>query len=147
MDQMIMDEVASLFVEQYEDVFRNNYKVSDVNLIRKMSRRNEDALYAVVATIFGERLKDALKGAAVGAMDYIAYVDETWTPRDATDRTAMLDLERPHLQSIEVILRMGEMYGYEVVEEIKDILFAARRHYQNLTVKQVFGEGICDIVG
>lgn len=135
MDQMIMDEVASLSVEQYEDVFQNNYKVSDVNRIRKMSRKNEDALYAVAATIFGERLKGALKGAAFGAMDYIAYVDETWTPGDATDRTAMLDLERPHLESIEVILRMGEMYGNDVVEEIKNILFAARHHYQNLTVK------------
>jgi hypothetical protein len=52
----------------------------------------------------------------------------------------MLDLERPHLESIEVILRMGEMHGNDVAEEIVDILLAARRHYHNLTVKMFLDE-------
>lgn len=30
-DQMIMEEVACLFVEQYEAMFHKDYKVSDVN--------------------------------------------------------------------------------------------------------------------
>lgn len=141
-DQMIMEEVACLFVEQYEAMFHKNYRVSDVILIRKTAYRGMLALYTVVATIFGDSIAQALKGAAFGAMDYIAYVDETWTPRDAADKTAMLDLEKPHLESIEIILRMGEMYGNEVVEEIYDILLAARYHYHNLMVKMIFGEEI-----
>ena len=141
-DQMIMEEVACLFVEQYEAMFHKDYKVSDVNLIRKTANRGMLALYTVVATIFGDSITQALKGAAFGAMNYIAYVDETWTPRDAADKTAMLDLERPHLESIEVILCMGEMHGNDVVEEIKDILLVARCHYYNLTVKTIFGEEI-----
>ena len=139
-EQMIMEEVACLFVEQYEAMFHKDYKVSDVNLIRKTANRGISALYTVVATIFEDGIAQALKGAAFGAMDYIAYVDETWTPRDTADKTEMLDLERPHLESIGVILRMGEMHGNDVVEEIMDILLVARRHYHNLTVKKIFGE-------
>ena len=97
-ERMIMEEVACLFVEQYEAMFHKDYKVFDVNLIRKTANKGMLALYTVVATIFGDSITQALKGAAFGAMDYIAYVDETWTPRDAADKTAMLDLERPHLQ-------------------------------------------------
>ena len=138
-ERMIMEEVACLFVEQYEALFHKDYKVSDVNLIRKTANRGMLALYTVVATIFGDSIAQALKGAAFGAMDYIAYVDETWTPRDAADKTAMLDLERPHLESIGVILRMGEMYGNGIVEEIMNILLAARCHYHNLTVKTIYG--------
>ena len=139
-ERMIMEEVACLFVEQYEAMFHKDYKVFDVNLIRKTANKG-------VATILGDSITQALKGAAFGAMDYIAYVDETWTPRDAADKTAMLDLERPHLESIEVILRMGEMCGNGIVEEINDILLAARYHYHNLTVKMIFGEEIRDSVG
>lgn len=146
-ERMIMEEVACLFVEQYEAMLHKDYKVFDVNLIRKTANKGMLALYTVVATIFGDSITQALKGAAFGAMDYIAYVDETWTPRDAADKTAMLDLERPHLESIEVILRMGEMCGNGIVEEINDILLAARYHYHNLTVKMIFGEEIRDIVG
>ena len=132
-ERMIMEEVACLFVEQYEAMFQKDYKVSDVNLIRKAANRGMLALYTVVATIFGNGIVQALKGAAFGAMDYIAYVDETWTPRDTSDKTAMLDLERPHLESIEVIIRMGEIHGNDVVEEIKDILLAAKCHYRRGT--------------
>jgi len=138
-EQMIMEEVACLFVEQYEAMFFEAYEVSDVNLIRKTANRGIFALYTVVATIFGDSIAQALKGAAFGAMDYIAYVDETWMPKDAADKTAMLALEGPHLESIEVILRMGEMYGNGIVEEITDILLAARCHYHNLTVKMIYG--------
>jgi hypothetical protein len=139
-DRMIMEEVACLFVEQYEAMFHKDYKVSDVNLIRKTANRGIMDLYVVVATLFGDSIAQALKGAAFGAMDYIAYVDETWTPRNSADKAEMLDLERPHLESIEVILRMGEMYGNDVVEEIVEILLAARRHYHNLTVKMFLDE-------
>ena len=31
-ERMIMEEVACLFVEQYEAMFHKDYKVSDVNL-------------------------------------------------------------------------------------------------------------------
>ena len=140
-ERMIMEEVACLFVEQYEAMFHKDYKVSDVNLIRKTANRGIMNIYTVVATLFGDSIAQALKGAAAfGAMDYIAYVDETWTPRNSADKAEMLDLERPHLESIEVILRMGEMYGNDVVEEIVDILLAARRHYHNLTVKMFLDE-------
>ena len=139
-ERMIMEEVACLFVEQYEAMFHKDYKVSDVNLIRKTANRGIMSLYTVVATLFGDSIAQALKGAAFGAMDYIAYVDETWTPRNSADKAEMLDLERPHLESIEVILRMGEMHGNDVAEEIVDILLAARRHYHNLTVKMFLDE-------
>jgi hypothetical protein len=139
-ERMIMEEVACLFVEQYEAMFHKDYKVSDVNLIRKTANRGIMDLYTEVATLFGDSIAQALKGAAFGAMDYIAYVDETWTPRDTADKTEMLDLERTHLESIEVILRMGEMHGNDVVEDIIDILLAARRHYHNLTLKMFLDE-------
>jgi len=35
------------------------------------------ALYTVAATLFGDDINQVLKDAAFGAMDYIAYVDET----------------------------------------------------------------------
>lgn len=44
-ERMIMEEVACLFVEQYEAMFHKDYKVSDVNLIRKTANRGIMDLY------------------------------------------------------------------------------------------------------
>ena len=141
-EQMIMEEVACLFVEQYEDMFRVGYKITDVNHIRKTADRGILALYTVVATIFGDDITQALKGAAFGAMDYIAYVDETWTPKNATEKDEMLDLEKPHLDSIDVIMCMAEMHGSDIAEEIMDIMLEARRLYHNLTEKKIPGDNM-----
>ena len=44
----------------------------------------------------------------------------------------MLDLERPHLESIEVILRMGEMCGNGIVEEIKHSISIPHRETEGI---------------
>lgn len=85
MNQKVFDEVAFLFVEQYEKLHTKNYKRQDVRIIRESAQKGIPVMYTIVATLFGEYMDSALVGAAYGAMDYIAYVDETWTPKGAAD--------------------------------------------------------------
>lgn len=133
MNQKVLDEVAFLFVEQYENLHNKNYKRQDVRIIRESAHKGIPVIYTVMATLFGEYLNSALIGAAYGAMDYIAYVDETWTPKDAADKAAMLELEKLHLDSLEIILYMAEMNKGDAVKEIKEIQNLAKKHYQRLT--------------
>ena len=86
---MNLDDVAYLFVEQYENLhglYTEEYRKHEVDLIRRTADKSESALYTVVTTICGEKLEDVMVGAAHGAIDYIAYVDETWVPKDAEDK-------------------------------------------------------------
>lgn len=132
---MILDDVAYLFVEQYENLhglYSESYRKSEVDLIRRAAEKGELALYTVVATIFGNKLDEVLVGAANGAMDYIAYVDETWMPKDDGDRMNMLAMEHEHLESLEVIFRMARQNECGVVGEIERIASEAREHYQRL---------------
>jgi len=59
LDLKILDEVAYLFVEKYENIhglYSEGYRPSEVDLIRKTAEKGEAALYTVVATIFGDKL-------------------------------------------------------------------------------------------
>ena len=132
---MNLDDVAYLFVEQYESIhglYSESYRPSEVDLIRRTADKGEAALYTVVATIFGEKLDEVLVGAANGAMDYIAYVDETWDPKEAEDKAKMLAMEAVHLESLETIIRMAQMNGCGTVDELERIRREATSHFQRL---------------
>ena len=85
-----------------------------------------------MATVFGDKLDEVLVGAANGAMDYIAYVDETWDPKDAEDKVKMLAMEAVHLESLGAILRMAQMNECDVVGELGKIDAEAKEHFRNL---------------
>ena len=139
---MNLDDVAYLFVEQYENIhglYSESYRPSEVDLIRRTADKDEAALYTVVATVFGNKLDEVLVGAANGAMDYIAYVDETWDPKDAEDKAKVLEMEAVHLESLEAILRMAQMNECSAVDELEKIRREAGSHFQRLkarTIKQ-----------
>ena len=139
---MNLDDVAYLFVEQYESIhglYSESYRPSEVDLIRRTADKGEAALYTVVATVFGDKLDEVLVGAANGAMDYIAYVDETWDPKDAEDKAKMLAMEAVHLESLDPIIRMAQMNGCGAVDELERIRREATSHFQRLkgrTIKQ-----------
>lgn len=137
---MNLDDVAYLFVEQYENIhgfYSEEYKRSDVDLIRRTAERGESALYTLAATLFANRLDDVLVGAANGAMDYIAYVDETWVPENAEDKVKTLALEAKHLESLEAILRMAQLTESGVAKEIESIMAVAKIHYQKLEEREI----------
>ena len=137
---MNLDDVAYLFVEQYENLhglYTEEYKKSEVNLIRRTADKGESALYTVLATIFGKRLEDVMVGAAHGAMDYIAYVDETWVPKDVEDKANTLVMEVEHLDSLEVILRMAQMNECSVVKELEEIMNEAKDHFRRLEQRRI----------
>ena len=132
---MNLDDVAYLFVEQYENIhglYSESYRQSEVDLIRRTTDKGEAALYTVVAAVFGEKLDEVLVGAANGAMDYIAYVDETWDPKDAEDKAKMLTMESVHLESLEAILRMAHMNDCYVVEKLEQVYAEAKVHFHKL---------------
>lgn len=82
-------------------------------------------------------LDDVLVGAANGAMDYVAYVDETCDPKDAEDKAKMLAMEAVHLESLEVILRMAQMNECSVVKKLEGIMIEAREHFQRLEQSEI----------
>ena len=118
----ILDEVAFLFVEQFDNLYGMLVDRTDVKRIRKSADDGEDGLFKVVASVFGNKLDDVFVGAANGAMDYIAYVDETWTPEDDEDRKRTLETEAFHLESLKAVLEIAEKNGLSVVGQIRDIL-------------------------
>jgi len=137
---MYLDDVAYLFVEQYENLhglYTEEYKKSEVDLIRRIADKGESALYTVVASIFGEGLDDVMVSAANGAMDYIAYVDETWEPKDVEDKTNTLAMEAVHLESLETILRMAQMNECSVVKELEGFMAEAKVHFHRLKLREV----------
>lgn len=137
---MNLDDVAYLFVEQYESIhglYSESYRPSEVDLIRRTADKGEAALYTVVATVFGEKLDEVLVAAANGAMDYIAYVYETWDPKDAEDKAKMLAMEAVHLESLEAIIRMAQMNGCGAVDELERIRREATSHFQRLKARAI----------
>ena len=137
---MNLDDVAYLFVEQYESIhglYSESYRPSEVDLIRRTADKGEAALYTVVATVFGDKLDEVLVGAANGAMDYIAYVDETWDPKDAEDKAKMLAMEAVHLESLDPIIRMAQMNGCGAVDELERIRREATSHFQRLKARAI----------
>lgn len=137
---MNLDDVAYLFVEQYESIhglYSESYRQSEVDLIRRTADKGEAALYTIVATIFSDKLDEVIVGAANGAMDYIAYVDETWDPKDAEDKAKMLAIEAVHLESLEAIIRMAQMNECSVVTELEGMMTEAKDHFQRLKLREV----------
>jgi hypothetical protein len=90
-----------------------------------------------VATVFGDKLDEVLVGAANGAMDYIAYVDETWDPKDTEDKAKMLAMEAVHLESLEAIIRMAQMNGCGTDDELERIKREATSHFQRLKARAI----------
>ena len=128
----ILDEVAFLFVEQFDNLYGILVDRTDVKRIRKSADDDDDGLFKVVASVFGDKLDDVFVGAANGAMDYIAYVDETWTPEDDEDRKRTLETEAFHLESLKAVLEIAEKNGLSVVGQIRDILAEGEEHLRHL---------------
>ena len=128
----ILDEVAFLFVEQFDNLYGMLVDRTDVKRIRKSADDGEDGLFKVVASVFGDKLDDVFVGAANGAMDYIAYVDETWTPEDDEDRKRTLETEAFHLESLKAVLEIAEKNVLSVVGQIRDILAEGEEHLRRL---------------
>ena len=128
----ILDDVAFLFVEQFDNLYGMLVDRTDVKRIRKSADDGEDGLFKVVASVFGDKLDDVLFGAANGAMDYFAYVDETWTPEDDEDRKRTLETEAFHLESLKAVLEIAEKNGLSVVGQIRDILAEGEEHLRHL---------------
>ena len=127
----ILDEVAFLFVEQFDNLYGMLVDRTDVKRIRKSADDGEDGLFKVVASVFGDKLDDVFVVAANGAMDYIAYVDETWTPEDDEDRKRTLETEAFHLESLKAVLEIAEKNGLSVVGQIRDILAEGEEHLRH----------------
>ena len=128
----ILDEVACLFVEQFDNLYGMLVDRTDVKRIRKSADDGEDGLFKVVASVFGDKLDDVFVGAANGAMDYIAYMDETWTPEDDEDRKRTLETEAFQLESLKAVLEIAEKNGLSVVGQIRDILAEGEEHLRHL---------------
>ena len=128
----ILDEVAFLFVEQFDNLYGMLVDRTDVKRIRKSADDCDDGLFKVVASVFGDKLDDVFVGAANGAMDYIAYVDETWTPEDDEDRRRTLETEAFHLESLKAVLEIAEKNVLSVVGQIRDILAEGEEHLRRL---------------
>ena len=128
----ILDEVAFLFVEQFDNLYGMLVDRTDVKRIRKSDDDGEDGLFKVVASVFGDKLDDVFVVAANGAMDYIAYVDETWTPEDDEDRKRTLETEAFHLESLKAVLEIAEKNGLSVVGQIRDILAEGEEYLRHL---------------
>lgn len=131
--QEILDEVAFLFVEQFDNLYGMLVDRTDVKRIRQSTDDGKEGLYRVAASVFGDKLDDVLVGAANGAMDYIAYVDESWTPKDDEDRRRTLETEAFHLESLKAVLDIAEHSGRGVVRQIRDILAEGEKHLSHLT--------------
>ena len=128
----ILDEVAFLFVEQFDNLYGMLVDRTDVKRIRKSADDGEDGLFREVASVFGDKLDDVFVGAANGAMDYIAYMDETWTPEDDEDRKRTLETEAFQLESLKAVLEIAEKNGLSVVGQIRDILAEGEEHLRRL---------------
>ena len=129
----ILDEVAFLFVEQFDNLYGMLVDRTDVKRIRKSADDGEDGLFKVVASVFGDKLDDVLVGAANNEMDYIAYVDETWIPENDADREKTLETEAFHLESLKAVLDIAEHNGRSVVGQIRDIVAEGEEHLNHLT--------------
>ena len=139
MKSSIMQEVAFLFVEQYEKLVEP-YKDSEVALIRATAEKGEAAMYMVVASIFGPSLDQALLGAAHGGMDYIAYYDETWDEMDEQEKADVEELADFHLESVRAILhlsRLNECSTTEgIIQECKKAEYYTRRLHERMAAEK-----------
>ena len=132
MDLKILDEVAYLFVDQFDNLYGMLVDRTDVRRIRKAADDGLEAIYDVVSSVFGNKLEEVLYGAAYTAMDSIAYEDESWTPKDVEDREMTLDMARLHLDSLKGVLQMAEQNGHGNVGQIVGLLAEAEGHLKDM---------------
>ena len=132
MKREILDEVAYLFVEQFDDFYGMLTDRTDVRRIRASTEGGEEALFATVSGIFGNRLEEAFLGAAHIAMGYIAYVDETWADGTITDPVKTLNRQVLHLDSLKVLCHMARRHQLSVAERVYAIREEAEAHYRYL---------------
>ena len=136
MEYTVMQDVAFLFVEQYEKLVEagmlHEYKRSDVDLIRATAEKGEAAMYMVVATIFGPSLDQALAGAAYWGMDYLAYDDEEWDSMDAKEKRQSAELAELHLESVRTIKRLSQRNDCTTVKEIEAQYEKAEHHIHRI---------------
>ena len=132
MDLKILDEVAYLFVDQFDNLYGMLVDRTDVRRIRKAADIGLDAIYDVVSSVFENKLEEVLYGAAYTAMDSIAYENESWTPKDVEDREMTLDMARLHLEALKGVLQMAEQNVHGNVEQIRGLLAQAEGHLKNL---------------
>ena len=64
-------------------------------------------------------------------------MDETWTPKDEEDKNNTLEMERVHLDSLEVLLRMAQMNNGAMAPEIQTIKAEADMHFRRLEERVV----------
>jgi len=131
MKDTVLQDVAYLFVEQYEGL-TEHYNRADVDLIRATAEKGEAALYIVVATIFGAKLDQALLGAAHGGMDYIAYSDETWEDMPEDQQRLSAELAELHLESVKAIVRLSQQNECGTAQEIGAICAEAEQHISRI---------------
>lgn len=134
MKDTVLQDVAYLFVEQYE-ALAEHYRKADVDLIRATADRGEAALYMVVATLFGAKLDQALLGAAYGGMDYIAYSDETWDEMDAEQQAIEAELAELHLESVVTVARLSRNNACGTSDQIAAACAEADFHLQHIREK------------
>ena len=128
----ILDEVAFLFVEQFDNLYGMLVDRTDVKRIRQSAHDGEVDLFRVAASVFGDKLDDALVGAANCAKDYLACVDETWMPEDIEDRKKTLEIEAFHLESLKAVLKIAEQNERRAAGQIRDILTEGEEHLRHL---------------
>lgn len=128
----VMQDVAHLFVEQYEDLIED-YKKADVDLIRKASDGGAEAIYAVIADLFGSALDKAFLGAAQSGMDYIAYTDETWETMPIEQQMISAELQELHLESVKTIWDLAQSKRSAAAKEIAATYEEAKGHVRHLS--------------
>ena len=133
----VWDEVAYLMVEQYENI-TEKYNPDIPRMIRKSAINGESQLYTVCATIFGDRLDEALLGAARAGMDYVAYVDETWEDIYERYRQSTIEAQREHLVSVKAVLQFSRMGDCTVTQGIEDAIAEGEQHLQSI-LAQAYG--------
>ena len=135
----VMQDVAHLFVEQYEDLIED-YKKADVDLIRKASDGGAEAIYAVIADLFGSALDKAFLGAAQSGMDYIAYYDETWDEMDEQEKADIEELAEFHLESVRAILHLSQLNDCgtteDIIQKCKEAEYYTRRVHDRMAAEK-----------
>lgn len=139
MEKDIMQEVAFLFVEQYEKLVEP-YKDSEVALIRATAEKGEAAMYMVVASIFSPSLDQVLLGAAHGGMDYISYYDEIWDEMDEQEKADIEELADFHLESVRAILHLSQLNDCSttegIIQKCKEAEYYTRRVHDRMAAEK-----------
>ena len=134
MELRILDEIAFLFVEQFDNLYGMLVDRSDVKRIRNSVDDGEAALFSVASEVFGEKLDQVILDAARNEMDYIAYVDETWQSEEYKDRVKTLEGEAFHLETVKAIVTLAQKHGCSTLAQIREVLKEAEDHFEHIQI-------------